>query len=497
MALHLTIIKFPPGISQENDSKTFSGGGVIGRGASNDWVLMDPERFLSSKHCEIEHEAGGYYLIDLSTNGTFVNGAREPLGRGARIALCDGDSFDVGDYRFKAVVEAESNAFPDSPFGVSSGGASNPFDDVAPNQGFAHVPDATPESMHMSSEYGGIVADIVPDEMKVVDPLEALNIASSAGQDANFDRASNKSAGGDLVKDNLSGSQEDSANFLQAAADWPEAKAEESVIPEDWADDVGLGAQDSLSLGDGSLAQSYKLPDNDSLIVNKPEFKPAQAPPSPKPARPKPRSAPAPASKPSSVDRSLVDAIGFAHVNLTHEQIQDINGTVGVMMRETIEGLMQILRSRTSIKNEFRINITTIQPVENNPLKFSASVDEVLENMFLKDSRAYKKPVEAVQESLNTISDHQMAVIAGIRSAFKSVLRQFDPEALEESFKESGKSGVLGGVMKGRLWSAYQDHYQSMVNDMERSFQELFGDEFVQAYEDQLRKLSNARKRGR
>jgi type VI secretion system FHA domain protein len=190
-----------------------------------------------------------------------------------------------------------------------------------------------------------------------------------------------------------------------------------------------------------------------------------------------------------------VDALGFSHVDLSDEQIREINATVGAMVRETIDGLMQVLRSRTSIKNEFRINITTIQPVENNPIKFSAGVDEVLELMFLRRSRAYKGPLEAIEESFHSIADHQLAVIAGIRSAFRSVLGKFDPERLEEEFKQTGKGGLLPGVIKGRFWGAYQEHYAKVINDMERSFQELFGDEFVQAYEDQMRKLSQARKR--
>jgi predicted component of type VI protein secretion system len=50
--------------------------------------------------------------------------------------------------------------------------------------------------------------------------------------------------------------------------------------------------------------------------------------------------------------------------------------------------------------------------------------------------------------------------------------------------------------MKGaKCWSAYDDFYQDLIGNFENSFQNLFGDEFVQAYEEQLRKLAIARKR--
>ncbi len=483
MALNLTIIKTPVGTTPGEDRRTFTSKGTIGRSAKNDWVLVDPDRFLSSRHCEITIDAGQHYLVDLSTNGTFVNGSPEPLGRGSRILLSEGDSFDVGDYRFKVSIEVDSASFPDSPFASES-----PFEQntEAANQDidFAQTPNVSPESLFMSSEYSdGVIADITPEDMKITDPLIALNISSAPAKSQN---------NGDLIKGGIAGSQEDSADFLHSAADWPQANAEESVIPEDWADDISLLG--SKKPATQAQAPAYKLPDTDSLIQKQKPKKPA--PKRRSPSAPRPAAAPKaqPPKATSAMDRTLVDSLGFTDVELSDEKIREIHGTVGTMMRETIDGLMQILRSRTSIKNEFRINITTIQPIENNPLKFSANVDEVLENMFLKNSKAYKKPIEAVQESFNTIIDHQVAVIAGIRSAFKSVLTQFDPSILEETFRDSGKAGVLG-VMRGKLWSAYQDHYQGMADDMERSFQELFGDDFVQAYEDQLQKLSHARKR--
>ncbi len=51
----------------------------LGRDAHLDWTLPDPSRSISSKHCEIRYRDGGYWLHDISTNGTFVNGAQYRL----------------------------------------------------------------------------------------------------------------------------------------------------------------------------------------------------------------------------------------------------------------------------------------------------------------------------------------------------------------------------------------------------------------------------------
>lgn len=51
----------------------------IGRDRHLDWTLPDPARMISGKHCEVHFRDGGYWLHDVSTNGTFLNGADQRL----------------------------------------------------------------------------------------------------------------------------------------------------------------------------------------------------------------------------------------------------------------------------------------------------------------------------------------------------------------------------------------------------------------------------------
>ena len=81
MALRLKIVSDNAAAAGEQSRWTFGvNGGRIGRHTSNDWVLRDPERFVSGRHAEIEHRGGTWFLRDTSTNGTFVNGSDEALG---------------------------------------------------------------------------------------------------------------------------------------------------------------------------------------------------------------------------------------------------------------------------------------------------------------------------------------------------------------------------------------------------------------------------------
>ena len=91
-------------------------GGTIGRSLDNDWVLPDPDQYISAKHATIDYQSGAYYLADISTNGVYVNGADEPLGRGNPRRLFDGDTLRMGDFEFVvALDEGQDLVMPPDP----------------------------------------------------------------------------------------------------------------------------------------------------------------------------------------------------------------------------------------------------------------------------------------------------------------------------------------------------------------------------------------------
>lgn len=69
---------------------------TIGRNPGNSWPIADRTLAISGRHCEIVHTRAGPALRDLSTNGTFVNGATTRLL--GEHALCDGDRIEIGPF---------------------------------------------------------------------------------------------------------------------------------------------------------------------------------------------------------------------------------------------------------------------------------------------------------------------------------------------------------------------------------------------------------------
>jgi type VI secretion system protein len=122
-------------------------------------------------------------------------------------------------------------------------------------------------------------------------------------------------------------------------------------------------------------------------------------------------------------------------------------------------------------------------------------VGEALRNIFISQTDAYLPGVDAIRDGFEDIADHQVAVIAGMRAAFRSLLKRFDPAELQLRFdKLQGRGSLLAGK-KGRYWDNYQEFYTDLANNMDAAFQDLFGEEFAQAYEQQMVRLETVRKK--
>jgi len=161
--------------------------------------------------------------------------------------------------------------------------------------------------------------------------------------------------------------------------------------------------------------------------------------------------------------------------------------TFGQILRVVVSGVMDVMRSRQQIKDEFRMRMTQFKPAENNPLKFSANVDDALHNLLVKRNAAYLGPVEAFEDAFADLRNHQIAMLAGMRVAFESMLAAFDPDSLQQEFDRQLGKGLMPAKL--RYWDLYREKRDEMLKDPEASFRRLFGEEFARAYEEQLRQL--------
>ncbi|MGH8177017.1 MAG: type VI secretion system-associated FHA domain protein TagH [Steroidobacter sp.] len=220
------------------------------------------------------------------------------------------------------------------------------------------------------------------------------------------------------------------------------------------------------------------------------EASPHRSPPAAvRPVAPAPqvRGRPSASNENSSHLGTLLTAAGIEGLDAaSHDTAQ----TLGDVLRIAVGGVMEVLRARERMKDELRMRGTSFKAAHNNPLKFSANVDDAFHNLLVKHNPAYLEPADAFEDAFRDIRDHQAATLTAMRLAFEAMLAQFDPDRLQEEFDRQMKKGsILGAPAKMRYWDLYRDKYGASTKDAEASFRHLFSDAFAKAYEEELERL--------
>jgi len=168
----------------------------------------------------------------------------------------------------------------------------------------------------------------------------------------------------------------------------------------------------------------------------------------------------------------------------------------GQILREVSMGLMELTQERTELKKRFRISQDTIQPSENNPLKFSAGVEEALCKLFEQYGNRYLGPVEAVRESFRDTRLHHQAITGALQGALVDFVRRLDPTDLRERFDRGLKrGGLLGAANKMKYWDLYAELYQNLVQMEKDELPHVFVEEFARSYEAKVKELTARRGR--
>ncbi|WP_293371295.1 type VI secretion system-associated FHA domain protein TagH, partial [Nevskia sp.] len=224
------------------------------------------------------------------------------------------------------------------------------------------------------------------------------------------------------------------------------------------------------------------LPDNWDLTMGdfapRPKAPTAAPPPPPRPVPPPPRPTPAP---PAAAPSPGVPA--------------GLPPDIDQIFRTVVDGVMDVLRARAEIKNTFRLPVTIIQRSENNPLKFAPTPEDALARIMSPPSAGFLSGTAAFDDAFNDIRCHQMAMLAGIRAAFETMVQQFSPDRFEQDGEGAGRrSGFMDFAGKGKYWEKYREHWDAMNRNPDERFRRLFGEEFAKAYEEQLSRLKSARR---
>jgi type VI secretion system protein ImpI len=175
----------------------------------------------------------------------------------------------------------------------------------------------------------------------------------------------------------------------------------------------------------------------------------------------------------------------------------EMAATLGQIVRAVVQGLIDVLRARAEFRDQFRLPLTRVQTSQNNPLKFAVNAEDALAAMLRASSPGYLSPLEAFEDAFDDIRFHQLAMLAGMRAGFESMKSRFEPRKLMEQSDRHRQGSLSRLGAKGRYWDRYVDLFEELATKPDTSFRRLYGEEFSDAYEQQLEDLKRNRSKAR
>ena len=363
----------------------YEDGGTIGRSLQNDWILPDPDRYISGRHATIDYKGGMYYLADTSSNGVYMNDEVEPIGKGNPRRLFDGDRMRMGDFEFEVSIDkGESLVMPLEP-----------------------KPSVAPDNIEQFVD-----EDVIETGMQLLDESEIT--------------------GDDEFQSVLFG------NKPVKVEPRPEPEPEIELKP----------ASDSAN--DASADQSVDVTAEDLFD-------------------------------------SFLDGLGISRVEL-HPSVNrpELMMTAGLVLREFVEGAINLLSSRANLKNAFRLDQTTVLPRHNNPMKFSDNTNDLIKQLLVGTEGEYLGARDAVREANRDLINHQNSFLDAMNSAFVEFAERFDPDELQDNFDRTLGNKLFAFMNKSKYWDLYRDLYPIMTEKGGGRFPQMFAEEFVKAYERQV-----------
>ncbi|MBR0869384.1 type VI secretion system-associated FHA domain protein TagH [Bradyrhizobium tropiciagri] len=416
----------------------------IGRDRHLDWTLPDPSRMISGKHCEVHYRDGGYWLSDVSTNGTFLNGADQRM-RGAH-RLRNGDRLVIGHYVIVVSLDLDEPG------------------EASPSHGAQQqAPLARQHADYQ--ELWAADRDVPPpiDPQQLKKPREAARPINPEFLDW---AASVPPAGVDPVRYS------------------PQLPQREPPVHDDMSWAAGPVAAPKPP---ADLLHAMPTPRRPSVWAD--EEAAASPPPAPPPqmAPPRPQATePAAAASIGNPEfaRLVARAAGLPDNIFAGKSEAELAEQLGVILRMTVENMMALLQARTQAKQLTRsTSQTTIQAIENNPLKFSPTVEDAMRILFGPPTRSYLDAPHAFAQGFSDLKSHQLKTYTAMQHAVRGFVASIDPTLMARELELQRGARSFFGSNKSKLWDEFLTRWKAHLGRDESAPIDTFMLHFSEFYD--------------
>lgn len=403
-----------------------------------DWVLPDPAKHISGHHFDVAFRDGTYWLTDVSTNGTFVQGQQHRLEGPYR--LQGGERLIVGHFVIAVEVSQVSGDATVAAVHALPGNApaveADPWDlGETPLNPVNPLPKPASNPHHLDD----VAQDFVPlqlpsiphgKETVPVNPRVAREMAQAHAR--------------------AQGVQQPSV---------PESNPEATMLSHPPFVPPPTGVQDARN------------------------FSSAPVPPAQQPVA---MATPPQATQTDDKGRAVIEAFcrgaglsldaGYG-VDPAHLAEQ-----LGRSVRRSADEIMNMLQDRANVKQFTRGGERTMRSATgNNPMKFLPDSEQAMEAMFLNPRDGFMTGPDGFENALQDLRQHQMAVFAALQPALAEVLKGLAPEDIEG--RDPSATNLLTSA-KGRHWDTYVNRWDEKAEQGDHGMLDAFLQAFAKAYSE-------------
>lgn len=449
MALQLRIISDHRRLLGDRSTAVFDGaGGNIGRATDNDWVLPDPQRYVSAHHARIHYRDGLYILEDTSTNGVFINDEDRPVAKGGTHVLQNGDIVRFGEYQVVAVLESrpaarEAATAVDPALAAAMGDRSGAFGPAAATSTVA---------VHTSANSVEVLAAI--GQMAQSDLGAALNLDELLQTDVeDFQRQLAVNAYGQPV-----------SAVPAAARPYRSVPAAAPAAPPA-ANELSAALADSDS--DTERRAVARRIERLARAAGRAQDRRGGASP------------PAPPDANSGL-AAFCKGAGVAADHFAPELQPRVLHLAGQLIREALVGLKDLERVRTEALRPMQIDFTP-DADDPRPSLAHAGVEDLLVQILSQHESRRLDAVQWLREVIDRAKAHDRATFDALRMAFVDFVARLEPAELESRFGRRARGIAESGA---RNWELYNDFYRSIAARADGELPRVFLDAFSAAYDE-------------
>ncbi len=161
---------------------------------------------------------------------------------------------------------------------------------------------------------------------------------------------------------------------------------------------------------------------------------------------------------------------------------------VGQLLREALVGLKELERSRSEIRDRFRIELPPPEPDDPRPSLGRSTVDELLLAVLIQHESRSIDAVQWLREAVGEAKSHEQAAAQAMRTAFVEFLDRLDPAELEARFERAARRGKARSADKAQYWELFTTFYRNLIEMPADHLPHTFVEAFAAAYRESVTK---------